>query len=306
MSPLAQLRSVVCFGGGTGLGRLLSALSFLGSRLTGVVTTTDDGGSTGRLRTEVGCIAWGDLRNCLNQICTEPTLGRLLFGYRFTGAGALSGHNLGNLMLLALDQLTARPLDAVNLVRDFLDVTPQLLPMSEQPTALCAAGVGDETARGETAVAAMGVLPRRLWLEPEVPAPPEVLRAIASAELILLGPGSFVTSVLPSLLVPEIFDAVRVARCPRVLIANLTPEPGPVGSLDLREQLAWTEQVLGAALIDRVLWPASRPLSVPEPAVLLADVTGRDGRHDRPRLAAALEQLLAPKATERKNDASPS
>lgn len=293
MGMLGELSSVVCFGGGTGLGRLLSALSFLGDRLTGVVTTTDDGGSTGRLRSATGCIAWGDLRHCFNQICTEPTLGRLLFEYRFADSGELSGHNLGNLMLLALDQLTARPLDAVNLVRDFLDVAPRLLPMSEEPTSLEAEGPDAAPVHGETAVAEMDALPGRLWLEPEVEATPEVLEAIAGAELILMGPGSFVTSVLPSLLVPAIRAAVVAARCPRLLIANLTPEPGPVGRLTLVQQLAWMEQVLHQPVVDAVLWPASRPLDrQPEVWVHVADVAGDAGRHDRQRLAAALEQAL--------------
>jgi uncharacterized cofD-like protein len=257
------LRSVVAFGGGTGLGRLLSALSYLGERLTGVVTTTDDGGSTGRLRQATGCIAWGDLRHCFNQICTEATLGRLLFEYRFANSGELSGHNLGNLMLLALDQLTARPVDAVNLVRDFLDVAPALLPMSEQPAALEAADASGETTSGECAVAEMTQLPRKLWLAPEVSATPEVLAAIAGADVILMGPGSFITSVLPSLLVDEIRAAVAAASCPRVLIANLAPEPGPVGELALAEQLEWMERVLGVALVDAVLWPASCELGPP-------------------------------------------
>lgn len=290
---LDALRSVVCFGGGTGLGRLLSSLSFLGDRLTGVVSTTDDGGSTGRLRTATGCIAWGDLRHCFNQICIEPTLGRLLFEYRFAGSGELSGHNLGNLMLLALDQLTARPLDAVNLVRDFLDVAPRLLPMSEEPTSLEAAGPAGERVHGETAVAEMGELPVRLWLEPEVHATPEVLEAIRGAELILMGPGSFITSVMPSLLVEAIRAEVLAARCPRLLLGNLAPEPGPVGRQSLGEQLDWMERVLGARLVDAVLWPASRPLGPRPPVVAhIAELAGDEGRHDRDRLAAALAAVL--------------
>jgi len=145
VTRLQHARSVVAFGGGTGLGRLMSALSFLGDRLVGVVTTTDDGGSTGRLRSAAGCIAWGDLRHCFNQICTESTLSRLLFEYRFVDSGELSGHNLGNLMLLALDQLTARPLDAVNLVREFLGVAPREL---HHQRAALVAGAGDPPGRG--------------------------------------------------------------------------------------------------------------------------------------------------------------
>lgn len=291
---LGGVQTVVAFGGGTGLGRLLSALSFLQDRLIGVVTTTDDGGSTGRLRAATGCIAWGDLRNCLNQVCTEPTLGRLLFEYRFADSGEISGHNLGNLMLLALDQLTARPLDAVGLVRDFLQVKPRLLPMSEQPAALEAETSAGQRVAGETAVAHLDQLPQRLWLSPEVSATPEVLEAIAQADLITLGPGSFVTSVLPSLLVPEIREAVAAAPCPRVLIANLVAEPGPAGRLTLDELLEWMERVLGTRLVDAVLWPESRALADRGlPFVEIADLAAADGRHDRDRLVSALAALLS-------------
>ena len=106
---LADLDRVVALGGGHGLGRVLSSLSSLGSRLTGIVTTTDNGGSTGRIRRSEGGIAWGDMRNCLNQLITEPSVASAMFEYRFGGNGELSGHNLGNLMLKALDHLSVRP-----------------------------------------------------------------------------------------------------------------------------------------------------------------------------------------------------
>lgn len=262
-----------------------------------MVATTDNGGSTGRLRAATGCIAWGDLRHCFNQICKEPTLGRLLFEYRFGDSGDLSGHNLGNLILLALDQLTARPLDAINLVRELLDVEPRLLPMSEDPSQLLAMGSAGETVEGEVAVAEMQSVPTKLWLDPPATAPPEVLEAIAVADLILLGPGSFITSIVPSLLVDAIRDAVRDARCPRVLVANLAPEPGPVGALSLAEQLSWMEATLGGRLVDAVLWPRSQALgAAPAEAVTIHAADLADAlapmRHDAAKLAAGLEALF--------------
>ena len=118
---LADLDRVVALGGGHGLGRVLSSLSSLGSRLTGIVTTTDNGGSTGRIRRSEGGIAWGDMRNCLNQLITEPSVASAMFEYRFGGNGELSGHNLGNLMLKALDHLSVRPLEAINLIRNLTE-----------------------------------------------------------------------------------------------------------------------------------------------------------------------------------------
>ncbi len=129
---------VVALGGGHGLGRVLSSLSSLGSRLTGIVTTTDNGGSTGRIRRSEGGIAWGDMRNCLNQLITEPSVASAMFEYRFGGNGELSGHNLGNLMLKALDHLSVRPLEAINLIRNLLKVDTHLIPMSEHPVDLMA------------------------------------------------------------------------------------------------------------------------------------------------------------------------
>ena len=115
---LDDIKHIVAIGGGHGLGRVLSALSFMKERLTGIVTTTDNGGSTGRIRQEQGGIAWGDLRNCLNQIIIEPSTASALFEYRFTGEGELSGHNLGNLMLKALEDMHIRPIEAINLIRE--------------------------------------------------------------------------------------------------------------------------------------------------------------------------------------------
>lgn len=298
MTPLQlnQLQRVVAFGGGHGLGRLLSTLTFLGDRLCGIVATTDDGGSTGRLRRQTGCIAWGDLRNCLNQICTQPTLPRLLFEYRFVEGEELAGHNLGNLILLALDQLTARPVDALNLIRDLLEVEPHLLPMSEEATSLEGEDESGARASGESAVEAMDPLPNRLWLEPAVGAPEETLAAIKQAELILLGPGSFLTSVMPSLLVTDIAEALAAAHCPRILIANLIAEPAAIGRLDLAQQLRWMEQILGQRVIDRVLWPAERgappPLDLPLHIAPLASAA-EPGRHQRSHLIEALENMLA-------------
>lgn len=135
---LADLDRVVALGGGHGLGRVLSSLSPLGSRLTGIVTTTDNGGSTGRIRRSEGGIARGDMRNCLNQLITQPSVASAMFEYRFGGNGELSGHNLGNLMLKALDHLSVRPLEAINLIRSLLKVDAHLIPMSELPVDLMA------------------------------------------------------------------------------------------------------------------------------------------------------------------------
>lgn len=188
---LADLDRVVAIGGGHGLGRVMSSLSALGSRLTGIVTTTDNGGSTGRIRRSEGGIAWGDMRNCLNQLITEPGIASAMFEYRFSGQGELAGHNLGNLMLKALDNLSVRPLEAINLIRNVLKVDAFLIPMSEQPVDLVATDRQGNAVYGETAIDAMSEIPATLELFPDVSPTHEALEAVAEADLILIGPGVF-------------------------------------------------------------------------------------------------------------------
>ena len=168
VKALYKCRRIAAIGGGHGLGRVMASLGFLGERLAGIVATTDDGGSTGRLREASGCIAWGDLRNCLNQLCSDsPNLARILFEYRFKNSGEISGHNLGNLILLAMDQMCVRPLDAINLIRQMLQVEAQLIPMSEEPARLGAMVDGKQVI-GETTIDALKERPEKLMILPEI------------------------------------------------------------------------------------------------------------------------------------------
>ena len=290
--PLHAYQRIVALGGGHGLGRLLSALQGVGTRLTGIVTTSDNGGSSGRLRQSQGCIAWGDLRNCINQLVTEPSTGSRLFEYRFSGDGELAGHNLGNLMLLALDNMTIRPLAAIELIRHMLGVKAQILPMSEQPTDLLGLSPCGTAIFGETSIDAWPALPNKLWLEPAVTATPEAVEALLAADLILLGPGSFLTSLLPPLLVPELANAIRISEARFVFLANLQPELGPVGQLSLADQLAWIARLTGRT-IDIVIAPTDAPeLDVSCYRSELAE-QGCYWRHDRDKLLQALEHLMA-------------
>ncbi|ENY72768.1 gluconeogenesis factor YvcK family protein [Aeromonas diversa] len=294
IDALTQVKQVVALGGGHGMGRVLSALSFLGPRLTGIVTTTDNGGSTGRLRKSQSCIAWGDLRNCLNQLVTNPSTGSLLFEYRFAGNGELAGHNLGNLMLLALDNLCVRPLDAIELISDMLHIEPKLLPMSEHPTDLCARTPCGNHIIGEVSVDQLDTPPHSLFLHPPVPAIAEALEAIQRAELILLGPGSFFTSIMPPLLMPELAGAIERSRAPLLFITNLVDEAGPAGQLDLEAQCHWLESQLGRGRLDAVLAPPGSRRGA-WPGTVIETELGESAlphRHDREKLRVALEQWL--------------
>ena len=285
---------VVAIGGGHGMGRVLSSLSFLGTRLTGIVTTTDDGGSTGRLRKSQECIAWGDLRNCLNQLVTEPSIGSRLFEYRFTGRGELAGHNLGNLMLLALDNLCVRPLDAIRLISDMLNIEPSLLPMSEHPTDLCAHTVCGDQILGEVSIDQLTTPPRALSLNPVVPATREAIDALHQADIIILGPGSFLTSIMPPLLLNEVAEAIRGSGAIVVFISNLVAENGPAGKLTLSHQHRWLEERIGQGRIDAILAPEGHGAPELQHCLVLASLgeVALPHRHDRLKLRQALDTVI--------------
>lgn len=290
---LSDLNRVVAIGGGHGLGRVLSSLSFLGSRLTGVVTTTDNGGSTGRLRSTENCIAWGDVRNCINQLVSKPDIGSLLFEYRFKSAGELHDHNLGNLMLLALDNLCVRPLDAVNLIRNMLHVECQLIPMSEQPSDLIAVTPCGNDVYGEVSVDKMNEFPHQLKLQPNVPATREAVDAIEKAELIILGPGSFLTSIMPPLLLDDIQTSLKRTNAKIIYLGNLQHEVGPASKISLQQRLQWCEQQLSFPFIDAVIQDLEKQPEVTYPAYIYdLRETANKNYHDREKLLHAIETTV--------------
>lgn len=291
----ADLDRVVALGGGHGLGRVMSSLSSLGSRLTGIVTTTDNGGSTGRIRRSEGGIAWGDMRNCLNQLITEPSVASTMFEYRFGGNGELSGHNLGNLMLKALDNLSIRPLEAINLIRNLLKVEASLIPMSEQPVDLMAIDSEGHEIYGEVNIDQLKLPPQTLMLTPQVSATREAVEAIADADLILIGPGSFYTSLLPILLLPDIAQAMRRTPAPMVYIDNLGREHSPAGDLSIETRIGLLEHYIGKAVIDAVVVGPKVDASHVQCKVVVQQPLEADDipyRHDRALLRAALEEAL--------------
>ncbi len=293
VKALYQCRRIVAIGGGHGLGRVMASLGFLQERLSGIVATTDDGGSTGRLREASGCIAWGDLRNCLNQLCSDsPNLARILFEYRFKNSGDISGHNLGNLILLAMDQMCVRPLDAINLIRQMLQVSAELIPMSEQSARLGAIVNGREVV-GETAIDGLQARPENLMILPAIQPTDEAMARIKESDMIIIGPGSFMTSILPALLIPEIAESVRHSDALKVFVGNINQELSVVGDMATGEKLSWMQEMTGI-YPDVVLWPAENDL----PQDLLCDIhvqqladAFQTGAHSREALRQALDEI---------------
>ncbi|GLT14221.1 uridine diphosphate-N-acetylglucosamine-binding protein YvcK [Vibrio algivorus] len=293
--PIHKTKKVVAIGGGHGLGRMLAALKDFGANATGIVATTDNGGSTGRIRQCQGGIAWGDTRNCINQLITEPNISSMMFEYRFRGAGELNGHNLGNLMLTALDNLSIRPLDAIHLICDMLKVEVNIVPMSEHPADLTALSKTGKWVRGETNVDDMSEPLQRLYVEPEVPATVEGIDAILSADCIILGPGSFLTSIMPPLLLPDIGKAIaQNTQAKLVFVDNLDNEFGPAGMMSLEEKLKWCQRACDGRKVD-VLLGENFSESVDQNyqciEVNLAS-PNHEWRHDRKKLQQEIEKII--------------
>jgi uncharacterized cofD-like protein len=260
-------RRVVAVGGGTGLATLLSGLkSEVGaapgapgasgtiSDLAAVVAVTDDGGSSGRLRREMGVPPPGDIRNCLVALAGDQDLLARLFQFRFAGPNGLSGHSFGNLFLAALTEITGDFAQAIATAEHVLSVRGRILPAATVDLHLKAVGRSGATYDGESAIGASPERLARLELVPEAPAAfPLAAEAIAAADLVLLGPGSLYTSILPNLLIPGIRAAIAATHAPVVLLLNLMTQPGETRGLTALEHLDVLEQHLGRGIVDAVV-----------------------------------------------------
>jgi uncharacterized cofD-like protein len=285
--------NIVAIGGGHGLGRVLSSLSFMGNQLTGIVTTTDNGGSTGRLRKRSSSIAWGDLRNCLTQLVDENSVGSQLFNFRFDGKDELGGHNLGNLILYGLGQVQSNPLDSIKLVSRILRVKTQVLPMSETPTDLMAFYPEGRCRLGEMSVDEMPIMPKNLMLAPLVKSIAPCIDAINQADLIILGPGSFLTSIIPPLLVRDISNAINDRKGHCVFIDNITAEQSPAAHISLDERLQWIEDNIGCMPVDSVICQDEK-VSSEKVTVICQDLAHNKipHHHDNEKLISALENCV--------------
>lgn len=288
---IQQLNCVTAIGGGHGLGRVLASLKFLQRRLVGIVATTDNGGASGLLRRSHQTIAWGDIRNCLSQLVEQP-LARDVLNYRFQQDSSLNGHNFGNLLLHTLDELSARPIDGIALLSRLLNVDTRLLPMSESPVDLVAETSDGFECFGELLVDQMHQMPAHLRLSEAVCATPEALRQLRRSDLIIIGPGSFLTSIMPPLLVDGIVETIARSDAPVIFIDNLLPEQSPAGQLELSERLRWLEQQIGDNIIDFVISNhADDNLNLPHANSIEADAYSPQ-RHDQASLQRALNNAL--------------
>jgi uncharacterized cofD-like protein len=308
----------VALGGGHGLYATLLALRAITEDITAVVTVADDGGSSGRLRRELGMLAPGDLRMALAALAADDGAAgrwRAVFQHRFGGTGALAGHAVGNLVMAGLLEVLGDPVAMLDEVCALLRVTGRVLPMTVEPIDIEAdvAGIdgdGDHPhrlsrIRGQVAVATTPGRVHRVRLRPERPqACAEAVRAVGAADLVVLGPGSWFTSVLPHLLVPGLASALVNTRARRVLILNLVPQPGETAGFSPEQYLTvlcdhappgFTVQAV-LADVDAVAAPArlhrcAAALGGHAYLDRVAD-DGSTDRHDPVALAAALRRIL--------------
>ncbi len=320
---LARGPRVVALGGGTGLSTLLRGLKEHTSNLTAVVTVADDGGSSGKLRTQLGLPPVGDIRNCIVALAdAEPLMGRLL-QYRFPGDDdddgphGLGGHAIGNLLIAAMTAVEDGDFEeGVRQMNRVLAVRGQVVPASPTPLVLHASLQDGTEVVGQSKIGATTGI-ERVWLTPAgVAASADAVAAIAEADLLVIGPGSLFTSVLPALLLPEIRAAVLASNAPRIYVCNVATQPGETTGFDLADHVEALERHTSSGIVDIVLannrpmasgaaavptagpvgdairlrWPPSveRP-----PRLVLDDLVDPDEphHHDPARLAAAIVRI---------------
>lgn len=235
---------IVCIGGGTGMSTLLRGLKNYSDNLTAIITVADDGGSSGKLRAELGLLPPGDFRQCIAALAdAEPLMARL-FEYRFPNDSGLGGHAFGNLFIAAMAGVTGNSERALLESSRVLAVRGRILPSTLENVTLCAEVRGTheaQTARvmGESQIAKFGKPVERVYLEPEhVPAYPDATHAILNADLIVLGPGSLYTSLMPNLLVGQICAAITVSNALKLYVANVATEHGETDGYVLEDYLA--------------------------------------------------------------------
>ncbi|RPJ01544.1 MAG: YvcK family protein, partial [Chloroflexi bacterium] len=255
---------VVAIGGGTGLPSVLRGLKAHTSHITAIVTVADDGGSSGKLRRELGVLPPGDLRNNIMALANDEDLMAQLFQYRFANGG-LEGHNFGNLFLTALASITGSMDKALAETGRVLAIEGCVLPATLHNVTLVAEVwvQGEEQARritGESHIPEAGGKIKRVFLQPDrVPASPDAIRAILDADLIVIGPGSLFTSILPTLLIGGIIEAIQASSAVKVYVCNVATQPGETDGFTVADHVSVLEQHIGRGVFQTVVANNSYP-----------------------------------------------
>ncbi len=251
---------IVAIGGGTGLSTLLRGLKQYSSNITAIVTVADDGGSSGRLRREMGILPPGDIRNCIAALADEEKLLTELFQYRFHAGDGLSGHSFGNLFISAMTEITGDLEQAIDASAKVLAIRGKVLPATLTDVSLWAKLADGRIIEGESKITeAMGQI-RQIGCHPADPvALPAALAAIKEADYIIIGPGSLYTSIIPNLLVPAIRQALAEVTVPRVYVCNIMTQPGETDNYSVADHIRAIKKVCEERIFDAVLAQRTAP-----------------------------------------------
>jgi uncharacterized cofD-like protein len=277
---------VVAIGGGHGISTVLRGLKDHTHNLTAVVAVTDDGGSSGDLRRSLGILPPGDIRNCLAALSNDEALLTQLFQYRFSGDTQLDGHSFGNLLISALVDITGSFEEAISESGRVLSVHGRVLPATLHNVRLVAdvqlPNLPNEVrVEGESKIPQIAGCVRRVWLEPnDATAFPPVIQAILAADMIVIGPGSLYTSVLPNILVPDLLAAIRSSRAIKIFVCNVVTQIGETQAYNCGDHVHALEELIGSDVIDIIVCNTSYEADLPEDVqwVRLDDGLMDDGR----------------------------
>ncbi|ACK71054.1 protein of unknown function UPF0052 and CofD [Gloeothece citriformis PCC 7424] len=253
---------IVAIGGGTGLSTLLRGIKQYSANITAIVTVADDGGSSGRLRREMGILPPGDIRNCIAALADEEKLLTELFQYRFQAGDGLSGHSFGNLFLTAMSEITGDLERAISASSKVLAIRGKVLPSTLADVSLWARLTDGRLIEGESHITEAGGKIEQIGCFPSNPrALPAAIKAIKEADYIIIGPGSLYTSIIPNLLVPEISKALAKSQVPRIYVCNIMTQPGETEGYTVADHLRAINQVSGQRIFDAVLAQKTSPSS---------------------------------------------
>jgi len=253
---------IVVIGGGTGLSALLRGIKKHTSNITAIVTVADDGGSSGMLRKNMGVLPPGDIRNCLTALSSDEELLSQVFQYRFGEGAGLNGHSLGNLFITSLAEITGSFEEAIAESGRVLAVQGKVFPSTLHDVTLNAEIITtdlngnrkEQRVKGESEITKIGGTIKRVWLEPNYPmAYPPTIQAMLNADLIIIGPGSLYTSLLPNLLVPDITEAFRASRALKFFISNVATQPGETDGFNCGDHVRSVEKIIGSGNFDIVI-----------------------------------------------------
>ncbi|MFL7792706.1 MAG: uridine diphosphate-N-acetylglucosamine-binding protein YvcK [Anaerolineae bacterium] len=309
---------IVAIGGGHGLSTLLRGLKRYTSNITAIVTVADDGGSSGRLRRELGVLPPGDFRNCIAALADDEALTTHLFQYRFANGNGLNGHSFGNLFITAMADVTGSFERAILESGQVLAIRGRVVPSTLRDVTLMAdlraESAGISRVAGESSITEANEVIERVYLEPDdIPAYPEAVHALLEADLIVAGPGSLYTSVLPNLLVPDIARAVKASKALKVYVCNVATQRGETEEYTAGDHVAALEAHVGKGLFPIVLVNSNLRVNLESPGVEMvkaefpaefppdadyqvfrADLVdqAQPWRHDSNKLALTLLRLL--------------